>query len=541
MKNFCIYFIFFFSILSFSAKSQTGEPFATLVEIIHACGNSLGAATFELNGNPASYNYYWMHGPTTLHIENLTPGTYTLVVINEFGCKQEFVVEILSFEGCNWTSEVVLRSPCEAKITIEVFLMPGMIPVNENALQIVWADGHPPALTRIVPRDHTADYCVTITLPGAGGQNCCEIHECFHIVANPKCKMPPLRVIVNEINRSQDGSGQYVELLVIGNGECSDSIDLRGFHVDDNNGLLIPANDFVTNLNLASIGINPGFISFNENPVWSAVSTGSLIVIRSDGHANFPANMPADDPTDADHNGVYIVAADNNDYFTARSGTWNNNEKQAAYNGYLVPLSWSLIEISSAADGMQVRNPDGTYCHGISLGETAFSATNNFPLWITNSNAGNKTCMLTGIDYTSKTAFQCVPSDEGLQSPGMANSNDNAALISTLKDCTDERSSAKGTIAVNASTVNNKLTVFPNPFSGEINIKLESIASGNTHAVIYAVTGSILLEHSWACEEGESTANLRVQDSLPPGMLLLQITFPSGEKKTVRVVKIPSY
>ena len=44
------------------------------------------------------------------------------------------------------------------------------------------------------------------------------------------------------MNRSADGTGQFVEILVLGNGECGETFDLRGFIVDDNNGLLIPGN-----------------------------------------------------------------------------------------------------------------------------------------------------------------------------------------------------------------------------------------------------------------------------------------------------------
>ena len=62
--------------------------------------------------------------------------------------------------------------------------------------------------------------------------------------------------------RSETGNYQFVELLVIGDGVCGDSCDLRAYKVDDNNGYLIQGNTFVNYWNKEQIGIDAGLIRY---------------------------------------------------------------------------------------------------------------------------------------------------------------------------------------------------------------------------------------------------------------------------------------
>jgi hypothetical protein len=142
------------------------------------------------------------------------------------------------------------------------------------------------------------------------------VDTCIFVPANPKCKyvIQKASILVNEINRRADGEGQYVELLVVGNGECGDSMDIRGFHLDDNNGYLIPGNSYVNAFNSNLIGINPGFLTFTWSPVWGAVPNGSLIVVYDERGVK-ESSMPEDDPDDVNQDGVYVVAANDPQFF----------------------------------------------------------------------------------------------------------------------------------------------------------------------------------------------------------------------------------
>ena len=60
--------------------SQSIDPMAQIVSIEHACGSKLGSVEFELLGEPQNFTYNWAHGPSTLSLSNLLPGTYTLSV-----------------------------------------------------------------------------------------------------------------------------------------------------------------------------------------------------------------------------------------------------------------------------------------------------------------------------------------------------------------------------------------------------------------------------------------------------------------------------
>src|SRR3990172_7211497 len=72
------------------------------------------------------------------------------------------------------------------------------------------------------------------------------------------------QIIINEVSQGADGSKEYVEMLVIGNGVCNSCVDIRGWIFDDNNGW------HASPIGIGQ-GIAPGCMRFAYDPQWACV------------------------------------------------------------------------------------------------------------------------------------------------------------------------------------------------------------------------------------------------------------------------------
>ncbi len=91
-----------------------------------------------------------------------------------------------------------------------------------------------------------------------------------------------LLVVVNEFGQGVAGSGEWVELLVVGTGPCS-TVDLRGYRLLDREGYL---------------GLSfPTRVVFRSVAAWAAVPAGTLLVIYKGDEptGNFPPGFPFND------------------------------------------------------------------------------------------------------------------------------------------------------------------------------------------------------------------------------------------------------
>ena len=531
--------MFFITRSGFSQSSSS--PFAQLVSINHFCNGNPGSIEFEILGDPGAFQYYWAHGPTELHLTDLLPGTYTLIVIDFLGCVEEYTVEILNLSQCVIKYEIVpTDDPCVSYIVITFYGPDGEI-LEEDGLVIEWEDGADYGLKRKVFTSELAEYCVTIATSDEV-EPCCKLTECITVPATNCFQICDDDLIVNEVNRNVDGRGQYIELLVLGKCDCGRAIDLRGFILDDNNGHLIPANEFVNYYNLEeSIGANTGFLSFSYSDVWAEVPNGSLIVIY-DQSDNAISNFPADDPTDVDQDGVYVLQASNTEYFNARMGVWNENDKIIEYGGLLETPSWERINISAPADGIQIRNGDGTFRHGISFGTSLFAEINTFPLWLQVAENTSRNCQLLGSEYENIDGFICYEYEALLHSPGLANSPENEAFRNSLRSCDSIPSIAQGfgvnspsNLGFQGKPLDEQLTVFPNPFTNQINIEFKSEIEGKSILRLLDLSGKIILSKEITTMSGANTYGLLTDSSMPIGVLILEFTFPSGFKMNRRL------
>ncbi|PSK95151.1 gliding motility-associated C-terminal domain-containing protein [Taibaiella chishuiensis] len=221
------------------------------------------------------------------------------------------------------------------------------------------------------------------------------------------------QLIVNEFSQGASGNKEYIELVVLGQRTCNDSCaDIRGWIFDDNNGWY------------GTTAISPGCYRFKNDPNWSCVPYGSIIVIYNSGDPN--ASLPPDDPTDANNDGVYIVPVTSpllEMHNTLPSGT----SMTYPATGFTASTTWTNMALNNTNDAVQVINPANltTAFHAVSYGSGVVA-----PVHLTASGS-QKVYYLSNDQYNSSAAWVAgnVPANE---TPGAPNSTANATWINGM-------------------------------------------------------------------------------------------------------------
>ncbi|WP_118952013.1 T9SS type B sorting domain-containing protein [Taibaiella helva] len=222
------------------------------------------------------------------------------------------------------------------------------------------------------------------------------------------------QLIVNEFSNGASGNKEYVELLVKGQATCNDTcFDLRGWIFDDNNGWY------------GTTAVSPGCYRFKDDPNWSCVPYGSLIVIYNSGDLN--PSMPADDPTDANNDGVYILPV-NSPLIELNLTVPSTSAMNYPSTGFGTSTTWTNIALNNTNDAVQTVDPANLTAayHAVSYGSGVVA-----PVHITGSGA-QKVFYLTNDQYNLSAGWTsgAVPTNE---TPGLANTAANAAWISSMK------------------------------------------------------------------------------------------------------------
>jgi len=362
-------------------------------------------------------------------------------------------------EGCvplcdyEVTVENTLRI-CEKLITIipDPTVLAGM---DEPTFVVRWNDGVvTQGLTRLVNQYSVHGDPITLhaevsVFELATCSEACRFTFTIGIPGNPICKPDDpgdedKRLIVNEFGTLPGSpAAQYIELLVTGSGVCGGVSDLRGIILDDNNGEIISAGEFIHTYNRQLIGINEGFIYFAYDEAWAEIPNGSLIVLYNERDGG--GILPVDDPLDTNEDHVYVLSLTEPLLFRGKTSWWNEDEKREEYQGVLDAVNWDKILIGGSADGIQVRMPSGAYMHGISTGVTPYAlAENPFTLWLGEMSADNVVCRLEGSSPYNWEEFQCIAGDAMAASPGLPNNAKNASWIASLSDCNPEEEELPG-------------------------------------------------------------------------------------------------
>lgn len=231
------------------------------------------------------------------------------------------------------------------------------------------------------------------------------------------------QLIINEISQGT-GEKEYVEFVVAGNPTCQTPVpckDLRGVVFDDNNGSFASGT---------GTGIAAGAIRFADNPFWSCIPQGTIIVIYNNEDKN-PA-LPVDDVSMTDGNCRLIIPI-NSMLFEGQSisPTSTNSSYPASGSWIAGGGDWDQIAMSNSNDSFQLQlgistlganyfavswgnNMTGTFIYFSTASGKVFSLTNDIntsPI-----NQANWTEGAVGINET----------------PGVGNSPQNTAWISSL-------------------------------------------------------------------------------------------------------------
>ncbi len=241
-------------------------------------------------------------------------------------------------------------------------------------------------------------------------------------------------LIVNEVSNGTSGSKEYMEFLVVGT-PCT-TVDIRGFIIDDNNGLDdLTCQGFGTTS--ASAGVAPGHVRFKNISRWSAIPVGTIILIYNSADKNSAITL-SDDPTDSNVDSVYIVPISDsglevNTTLPTATSPVNCSYSPATYSS-ASSTSWTPISLRNTGDAAQVRNPDGSYFHGLSYGTAANNMTGGPDgLKILNADLGGKVIYFNCDNYRLSSNFTSANAGTSAETPGRANSTLNANYIKYLK------------------------------------------------------------------------------------------------------------
>jgi hypothetical protein len=279
-------------------------------------------------------------------------------------------------------------------------------------------------------------------------------------------------LVVNEVSQGENtGSGryEYIELVVVGT--PGETVDLRGWIIDDNSGIFTAGAG-------SQLGIAEGHIKFTNVCTWEKVPVGSIILVYSIDVNSIPPTQTynaaianafpgGDDPTDANQDFTYVIGIDQytvgncvsaapNLYFSSDcSFPANVNFDQYLPATYSNP-DWATITLRNSGDAVQTRKPDATYFHGLSYGSSTggscsfcnFSVENHPEFAI----KGNDALVFDTLTYgasqrvyslinTVNTDYRDIENwntaavaDNVSQTPGAANSIANDNWIQSLRD-----------------------------------------------------------------------------------------------------------
>lgn len=265
---------------------------------------------------------------------------------------------------------------------------------------------------------------VTSNDPSTVGSN----SAVFTITQSAPC-LPsvPAGLIINEWSNGASGNQEYYEFVV--SGVCGTSVDIRGYILDDNNGTFTtPASYSGT-----ASGIAPGHFRFSFAAQWATIPVGSLIVVYNANDPN--GSLPADDPTDANVDSLYVVP--HNSTLFERCTTFPTSASpDSTYTPCVyatAPLSgWTPLSLRNGGDAIQVRAPDGSYYHGVSYGGSEMTGGPHNLKQFTGSGTGMCGWFSDG-DFFDITNWSSGTVGTN-QTPGIGNNALNIAWLASMRD-----------------------------------------------------------------------------------------------------------
>ncbi|MGM0479488.1 MAG: hypothetical protein ACQERC_09710 [Bacteroidota bacterium] len=231
-------------------------------------------------------------------------------------------------------------------------------------------------------------------------------------------------LLINEFSNGSTGSQEYYEFVVAG--KCGETVDVRGYIIDDNNGTFSEASSYP-----GGSGIASGHLRLTNHSQWSNIPVGSVIVVYNNGDPN--GSLPGDDPFDSDNDSLYVVPHDNTTLFEIDGAIPNASDPDSTYSpATYASTSWSGMGIANGGDAVQIRQPDGSYFHGVSYGGSEISGGPEGTK-ITNSGLSGQNASFTSGDFKDANNW-IIGNASGDETPGTFNNAANEEWLRLMRD-----------------------------------------------------------------------------------------------------------
>lgn len=237
-------------------------------------------------------------------------------------------------------------------------------------------------------------------------------------------------LIINEWSNGPGGNQEYYEFVV--SGQCGRLADIRGYILDDNNGTFTAPAAY----DGTASGIAQGHFRFTYDAQWAAIPVGSLIVVYNAQEPN--AALPPDDPTDANNDSLYVVPHTYGSLFENCTAMPTSTSPDSIYTPCTYSTAaiggWGPLSLRNSGDAIQVRNPDGTYYHGVSYGGSEMTGgPNNLKLF---TGSGSNMCGWFNTGDFFDVSNWSSGTTPGNQTPGLPNNASNLAWLRLMRDTT---------------------------------------------------------------------------------------------------------
>jgi len=235
------------------------------------------------------------------------------------------------------------------------------------------------------------------------------------------CSVPSIAsVVVNEFSNGPSGSQEYFELAVVGNpGEL---VDIRGWIVDDHSGSFSCGS---------SNGIASGHLRFAIHSNWACVPAGSLILIYNSSSPNVNISL-ADDPTDSNNDGVYVLPVTSSPYLEANTSNPSSSSCNQYTGSYSAPTNWQPVGLGNSKDAAGTVDPTnltGPF-HTVGYG---FGGSSSNVLFSGNGGGQNYSFTNgTSNDWNLQANWTKSTASTG-DTPGASNNPANAAWLNSMK------------------------------------------------------------------------------------------------------------
>ena len=243
-------------------------------------------------------------------------------------------------------------------------------------------------------------------------------------------------IMLNEVSNGT-GTAEYIELVVTGPVHCDsppDSIDIRHWIIDDNNGYFTGS------------GIAPGVCRFSNDDFWKNIPTGTLIVIYRGTNKN--SDIPADDYSMSDGNCTLILPISSN-LFERNDNQPNNTDSSYPTGGWVSGGDWDAVAMSNSNDSFQIRDPNSmsSPLHAVSYGNNNanniiyFGGSGGSTVFYfdntVDDNPFNQNSWTSGSTTANNNDNGPYENGSNDQTPGFANSVNNENWLITLNhNCT---------------------------------------------------------------------------------------------------------